>query len=160
MTTQQKQQAVATAADRLEAIEAYSRRSFITLIVIAHITAIPAFAVAYGALEYMRIKSVVAEAQTKFAKGIEDFHAAPSPARKPIDTSDLRDAKAELAQLALNTRAELEKTARDIRTQYERNAMAFDLTTKKQFIKFYEDTAKDAAADRVQQEHKPLRSRQ
>jgi hypothetical protein len=49
-------QAAVAAADRLEANETWSRRSFITLLVIAHLTAVPAVVFAYGACEYMRIK--------------------------------------------------------------------------------------------------------
>lgn len=150
MIQHEKQAAIVTAGERLEAIETWMRRTFVASLVIAHLTAVLAAAALYGGYEYMRIKSAVSEAQAKFAKGMEDLRA-PTPARKAVDTSDLRDTKAELAQVVLNTRTDLEKIARDMRLQYETNAMTFDLKTRKQLIKFYEDTARKAADDRVEQ---------
>lgn len=121
-------------------LETRTRRTFIATVMTANLAAALAFVGACGAYEYIRITSAVSEAQAAAAKRLES-----------LDSIERRDARAELAQVAANTRAELERIARDMRLQYETNAMTFDLKTRKQLIKFYEDTASKAADDRVEE---------
>lgn len=138
--TQQEKPAAATTGERLDTLETRTRRTFIATLMTANLAAALAFVGACGAYEYMRITSAVSEAQATAAKRLEE-----------LDSIARRDARAELAQVVHNIRDELEKITRDMRLQYETSAMTFDLKTRKQLIKFYEDTARKAADDRVEQ---------
>jgi hypothetical protein len=66
---------VTTAGERLEAIETWTRRTFVASVVTAHLTAVLAAAALYGGYEYMRIKSALSEAQATAAKSMDEFRA-------------------------------------------------------------------------------------
>jgi hypothetical protein len=148
MTANDRQTTVISAVVRLANIETWMRRTSVVALVSANLLGLMTFTSAYSAYEYTRVRSAVAEAHAHISKALEEIRAAQD--RKA--SADVRDAKAQLEELTANSRAALEKTASEMRAQYERNAMTFDLETKRKFIKFYEDTAKKVASDRVQQE--------
>jgi len=121
-------------------LETWTRRTFIATLLTANLAVALAFVGACGAYEYNRITSAVSAAQATAARRLEE-----------LDALGRRDVRAEIAQVAATTRAEMVQSAREVQRQFEKNAIAFGLENRKQLIKFYEDTARKAADDRVEQ---------
>jgi hypothetical protein len=77
-----RSEAVRTAGDRLEAIETWTRRTFIACVVAAAFLGVIATAILYVGYDYVRLKWAASDAAQEFRSKAAG-RARPAPARTP-----------------------------------------------------------------------------